>query len=387
MKKIILGALFFFSFLLFNLFSFSNSIENSREYQMSDAEKCVNRFMGKATKSLNKKYNMRICGTKVGMPGGPVRLLGLSFQILHSLTREEARYLLINCSEDFLKMINTDEELRSYLKCSPFNLLNIEIDIFSIDKSGRDVYDPYIRVASLINNELSYCTKDKDQKFGYKSEYEESYDEAVQLLLKKKKRRGIIGSMIVKMILFPVIFSLFFSFTSFCNANQTPREYQISDAEKSVNIVLSNATKFLIEKYQLKVIGEGVAMPGGHVKKLSLDFQIQGPVAKEELRKIVIEITHDFLKLINSDQNFRRFSNCYPFTLKNVQIGIFVIDNEGREVLEPDISIVEIYQGFLIFRTVDKSNTFKYKSEYRESYDEAIQPLLQKPKQAELQDQ
>jgi hypothetical protein len=42
---------------------------------------------------------------------------------------------------------------------------------------------------------------------------------------------------------------------------------------------------------------------------------------------------------------------------------------------DPNISGAQIAQGILTFRTVDKSDTFRFKNQFEESYDEALKAL------------
>ena len=47
-------------------------------------------------------------------------------------------------------------------------------------------------------------------------------------------------------------------------------------------------------------------------------------------------------------------------------------DQKNYEVYHPGISTAQISSGELAYRTVDKANTFVFKHEYEESYEEAM---------------
>ncbi len=64
-----------------------------------------------------------------------------------------------------------------------------------------------------------------------------------------------------------------------------------------------------------------------------------------------------------------------PFTIENIQIIIYNHDKNGREVYDPEISTAEISQGILSYQTADSNDTFKYKNEFTETYEEALKAI------------
>ncbi len=100
----------------------------------------------------------------------------------------------------------------------------------------------------------------------------------------------------------------------------------------------------------MKTIATNVSMPGGIVKLLGLDFQVRGPLLREEIRKILIESVHDFLVYVNSDAAVRPYLENYPFEIKNVEITLFFIDAQGLELDDPYIGIAGISRGRLDYQ-------------------------------------
>ena len=135
---------------------------------------------------LEKKYKMRLCGSGGGMPDGIVNMLALSFDSYRTISIEEARPILVDCVNTYMNAVNEDKELKPYLKNTPFTPQNIEISIYFNSPRGEEVYDPYLSIASTLCGKLIYRTKEKGQKFGYKSEIVESYEDAVKILSEKK---------------------------------------------------------------------------------------------------------------------------------------------------------------------------------------------------------
>ncbi|MFI0434638.1 MAG: hypothetical protein ACH350_02780, partial [Parachlamydiaceae bacterium] len=66
-------------------------------------------------KKLSKKHQMDLIGVGGGMMGS-VYMIGLSFQIRHPLNRNEARARIVDCTEELLAAINSNEEIRPFLK-------------------------------------------------------------------------------------------------------------------------------------------------------------------------------------------------------------------------------------------------------------------------------
>ena len=97
---------------------------------------------------------------------------------------------------------------------------------------------------------------------------------------------------------------------------------------KAVDHLLGKIARVLEKKYHVDPFGTSIAMPGGVVKKLGLDFQIIGPLSREEARKILIEISQKFLLFVNDDEAVRPFLVNYPFEIKNIDIGLFFVNKK-----------------------------------------------------------
>ncbi|MEI8124351.1 MAG: hypothetical protein WCG42_01190 [Parachlamydiaceae bacterium] len=136
---------------------------------------------------LSKRYNMRVIGVRGGMAGS-VNVIGLSFQILGPLSKEKLREILVDCVEEFLASINANEQIRPFLKNYPFTEKEIDITIFVVDASGRNVYDPDVLVATAFIGKIWYNTEDKDNEFKYKQEMEEDYQTALKIVRETKQK-------------------------------------------------------------------------------------------------------------------------------------------------------------------------------------------------------
>jgi hypothetical protein len=139
---------------------------------------------GKVGNKLAKKHQMDFIGVGGGMMGS-VYMLGLSFQIHHPLDRNEARERIIDCVEELLTAINSNEEIRSFLKDYPFTTKNVRIAIFSISKNGQPAFDPFITVVSFDQSDyITFRTKEPN-KIPYKHRHKELYSDAMVMLNRK----------------------------------------------------------------------------------------------------------------------------------------------------------------------------------------------------------
>ena len=98
-------------------------------YQPPPYDKAVNALMKRASTRLAKRHNMNLVGIKEGMMDC-IRKMGFRFQIFRKLEKNEARAILVDCIEDFLKDINQDESIRQYLEVYPFDIHHVDVIIF-----------------------------------------------------------------------------------------------------------------------------------------------------------------------------------------------------------------------------------------------------------------
>ncbi|MBA3722575.1 MAG: hypothetical protein H0W88_09265 [Parachlamydiaceae bacterium] len=164
------------------LSSFSFFSKKKNHTQIAD------QITNKVAPYLAKKHNMEWIGKGGGMMGC-VYMMSLSYKIYQPLDQENARRILVDCTEVFLKAINQDEEIRPYLKNYPFTIENVEITLFSSYPNGQNAYDPYVAVATTENHNVVFYTKSPNKKYGYNSEYEEPYAKALEIV-----KSGIIQS-------------------------------------------------------------------------------------------------------------------------------------------------------------------------------------------------
>jgi hypothetical protein len=158
---------------------------NYKQDEIPQSEQIVDHLLYQIKHSLGKKYKMKTIATNVAMPGGIVKLLGLDFHIRGPLSREELRHLLVDLAQDFVAFVNSDQAIKPYLENYPFEVKNIDITLFIRDSRGIRLEDPYIGVAGISRGRLDYqILITADDIPSVKNESEESYEEALQALIK-----------------------------------------------------------------------------------------------------------------------------------------------------------------------------------------------------------
>lgn len=159
-------------------------------------------------------------------------------------------------------------------------------------------------------------------------------------------------------------------------------KYEVPPSEKAVNRAVGRNSKVLAKKYCMRPFAITVAMPGGDIKYLELEFQIRGPLSINEMRKILINSAHDFLIDINADLELCSYLNNNQMGIKDIGIKIFLIDSAGIDLNEPHISIASIKKGELEYKVtalkydkVIKIDIPYITSVSTETYEEAINAL------------
>ena len=98
---------------------------------------------------------------------------------------EQARELVINCSEDFLDRINQDEKIKPYLAQYPFPNNRIRMQISFYNKNRERVSSDNIALVGLGNDKIYYCIYDRESE-KLVDIHEEMYEEAVRIVKEGK---------------------------------------------------------------------------------------------------------------------------------------------------------------------------------------------------------
>jgi len=152
-------------------------------------------------------------------------------------------------------------------------------------------------------------------------------------------------------------------------SNQT---YHPSKGEQLVNNTLARTAEVIKNKYGLKPCGVGASMPGGPIRRLTLCFDTKNRYSKEALRNLLIQTALELLGQVNNNDDIQPFLIKQPFTINDVEIIIYNHDANGRILNDPEVSTARISQSRLTYRMIDPDDSFKYKNQFEESYEEAV---------------
>jgi hypothetical protein len=78
---------------------------------------------------------------------------------------------------------------------------------------------------------------------------------------------------------------------------------------------------------------------------------------------------------VKENEEIQNYLKEAPFSIKNIQIIIYNHDKQGREVYDPGIATAQISENVLTYRRADSSDTFQFKQQFEESYEEALKAL------------
>jgi len=144
------------------------------------ADIALNTVIKKTAEELKRKYQVSLIGIGGGGSNNEISMSAISFQLAHTMSQEKCRKVILDCAQQFLKEINGDSQLASYLSVRPFGYKNIKVIIFISHPDCSSVLHPEISVVSLANGVVQYATVNPENTYEYKSVVRETYEEALK---------------------------------------------------------------------------------------------------------------------------------------------------------------------------------------------------------------
>ena len=129
------------------------------------------------SKDMQKNKNLTLIATGGGQQG---RLFVLRYRTQQNFNLEQARELLVDICEVFLKRVNSDQNLRPYMLEYPYNGTNIDIAIFFVNSNNCWAMPPYIALAANFQGKVCYCTSNIKEKLV--DFHKETYEEACKIV-------------------------------------------------------------------------------------------------------------------------------------------------------------------------------------------------------------
>jgi len=150
--------------------------------------------------------------------------------------------------------------------------------------------------------------------------------------------------------------------------------YKAPPYNKIVDNIMSRASKRLVKKHSMRLIGIHEGMMGC-VKMMGFRFQVYRPLSKDEARAMVVDSIQDFLADINQDEKIRQYLEVYPFDLNHVDMMIFIDTPDYGTYYYPNLCVVTASRGNIRYSTNDPEKKYSYKTEETESFEDAVKIL------------
>lgn len=148
-------------------------------YYIKLAHKVRDEFI--ADMMRNKSFQVVSIG---GALGRDVEEIAIGFVSKQLVTVELARIQFVLFGEDFLRRLNTWEEIRPYLHDYPATMKNFDLDFMYLDHEDHFVSNGYVATMFYCKGKIVYKAFNHD-KNNFEKIYEEPYDEAVRIVRKE----------------------------------------------------------------------------------------------------------------------------------------------------------------------------------------------------------
>jgi len=140
-------------------------------------------------KEVNKEFGFRCVATGGSMPYD-VQGIDVGFIAYRKATIEEARELEVMLIEKFLRIINSHEKIRPYLREFPFQASQADISIDFYNKNNEPETVNSISHVSQVKNKIYYDIYDP-KTFSSEEVAEESYEDALKIVQEKRSNGNV----------------------------------------------------------------------------------------------------------------------------------------------------------------------------------------------------
>ncbi len=142
------------------------------------------------------------------------------------------------------------------------------------------------------------------------------------------------------------------------------------EKRESFHCLVSNIMKKLKTTYDLSASAIGSANVNG-IKEINLGFFKNSPMTKSECRVLMMRCINDFVEIVHSDKDAKKYQLAYPDTLDHISVSIRFANEDGSAVVHPEINGVIFVNRTLHYTTFDPENPFQAKDKVYEKYEEA----------------
>ena len=166
-----------------SLFGYVKGHRQRKPY-VSHCEMIADDVSSNVAKALSKRYRFIPVGFG-GRMHDDIEKMSLSFNSYQERPLEDYRKLIVESAEYYLKEINSNEKIKSYLHNFPFDANNIELSIFIFKNSTEPVDIGNITCVTVLNGNVLYSVRETE--YSTKNLSEESFESAKRLVAKQKR--------------------------------------------------------------------------------------------------------------------------------------------------------------------------------------------------------
>lgn len=153
----------------------------------------------------------------------------------------------------------------------------------------------------------------------------------------------------------------------------SPYKNVSSKDEQIVKKITSSVAQKLLTKHNLHLIGTGAQMMND-IEMLAMDFYYYNEVDLQTARNLLVISTQNYLDEINQNTEIRRYLKNYPFTAKNIEIGIYILKPDGSKVSKEKLYYISAINGILHYYIDDPKNYSRI-TLHQETYDQALKAI------------
>ena len=151
---------------------------------------------------------------------------------------------------------------------------------------------------------------------------------------------------------------------------------QHSNHEIIIDRIINQTDLQLKKEKNLHAIGSGGSMMGD-IQLAEIYFQYFHLVNLEEARVLLVYAIQTFLKNINENKEVRPYLHNYPFTTKNIEINIWILQPNGHYPDQGNIELLALENGILKYKLVAPSEFAPWPILKEETYEEALKILAE----------
>ena len=151
------------------------------------------------------------------------------------------------------------------------------------------------------------------------------------------------------------------------------------DYEKIADGITYRVKKQLKTIPGLLCVGTGGGMME-HIYRMSMSFHLLREVDLPEARRILVYITTEYLKEINSSKRVRPYLKDYPFKATNLEIRVWIQKENNDDVGPDQIDYMAAYRGTLTYDLPLKPGSYVEQILHEETYEEALKIVQEEEK-------